>query len=361
MKIRKLAVLLAVLLVLGGSGLAFAAFTNAPAPADILTRAVSNLQAVQDGHAILQIQGTTPDKSGSATIEVWGKKLSSASNPTYEYRAVVNQASEAKEKGDIAVSDGKQFWFYSPAQNTVWTGSVAAMQNYTHTLALDSAQEIVQQILNVSTVTLAGTESVQGHSTYKLQLVPNSKAPAAAAGATGFVWIDQSSFLPVQGSVNGGSMGQGQVTAQTLELNAGVPANLFTFQVPAGAKVVQVQDLQPQHLTLSNASKAAGFTVLEPAFVPNGAKLVDVLKTGHTIVLRYESSQGSFAIAEGAEQRNGVPGTTGQSVSVRGTTGTLFVRDNTHVLLTWKEKGLTFSVSGVLTRDQALQVAESLH
>jgi len=201
---------------------------------------------------------------------------------------------------------------------------------------------------------------VQGHSTYKLQLVPNSKAPAAAAGATGYLWIDQSSFLPVQGSANGGSMGQGQVTARTLQLNIGVPASLFTFQVPAGAKVVQVQDLQPEHLSLSTASSAAGFTVLVPASVPDGAKLVDVFKTGHTIVLRYESSLGSFSIAEGAEAHS-LPGTNGQPASVRGTTGTLFVRDSTHVLLTWKEKGLTFSISGVLSREQAHQVAESLH
>ena len=89
MKIKKVAVLLAILLVLGGSGLAFAAFSAAPAPQDILTRAVSTLQAAQDGHAILQIQGTSPDKSGSATVEVWAKKLPAGSTPDYEFRAVV--------------------------------------------------------------------------------------------------------------------------------------------------------------------------------------------------------------------------------------------------------------------------------
>ncbi len=356
MQIKKWAILLAVVLALGGSGLAFAAFNATPAPPDILTRAVTTLKNAQDGHAIVQIQGTTPDKSGSATVEVWAKKLSDGSG-NYKFRAEVRDASEAQAKGVIAVSDGKQFWVYDPAQNTVHTGPVDQMNQAGN----KSPQDLVQELLDYSTATLAGTETVNGHSTYKLQLVPNDKAPQAATGATGQVWIDQSSYLPWQANVNAGSMGQGQVMAQVLQLNVGVPDSLFQLQIPAGAKVVQVQDLKPQHVTLGDAQKTAGFPVLQPSYVPSGATLVDVLQTGHTVVLKYESSHGSFAIVESAERNGKRPSGSGTSVQLRGTAGTLVTnKAGNGVMLYWMESGREYSVGGALSSQDAVKVAESL-
>jgi outer membrane lipoprotein-sorting protein len=356
MQIKRIAILLAFMLALGASGLAFAAFSAAPAPADILNRAVTTLENAQDGHAVLQIQGTSPDKSGSATIEVWAKKLADGSG-RYKFRAEVRDSSDAKLKGAVAVSDGKTFWVYEPAQNTVRTGPVDQMNQS----QAKSPQDLVQQLLDYSTATLAGSESVNGHATYKLQLVPNSKAPQAAAGATGLVWIDQSSWVSWKASVNAGSMGQGQVTAQVLGLNVSMPDSLFQFQAPAGAKVVQVQDLKLQHLTLSEAKTSAGFPVLTPSYVPAGATLVDVLKAGNTIVLRYESSHGSFSIEQSATAKGNVPSAVGESVLVRGTTGTLLTNPaGSEVMLIWTESGRRFRVSGALSRQAALKVAESL-
>ena len=355
MQIKKLAIFFAFVLALGGSGLAFAAFNSAPAPTDILTRAVTALKEAQDGHAILQIQGTTPDESGSATIQVWAKKLSDGSG-NYEIRAQVEDASEAKFKGAIAVSDGKQFWFYQPSENTVRTGTVGQMNSSQN----KSPQDIVQELLDYSTPTLAGTESINGHSTYKLQLIANDKAPQAAAGATGLVWIDQSSWIPWRASVNAGSVGQGQVTAQVLELNIGVPDSLFQFQIPSGAKVIQVQDQAPQHLTLSDADKTAGFHVLQPSYIPTGATLVDVLKAGHAIVLKYESTRGSFAVEQSPVEGKS-PSISGESVQLRGTTGTLFAsKDGSHLFLTWTENGRRLSLSGAVSREDALKIAGSL-
>jgi outer membrane lipoprotein-sorting protein len=362
MLFKRLAMLLVVVLVFGGGSLGFAAFNAAPAPQDILNHAVATLQAAQDGHAMLTIEGDSPDKSGSATIEAWAKKLSGGDNPTYGFRAEVRQTSEAQAQGAIAVSDGQQFWAYAPSQNTVWTGSVAQMYNNNSSLPFSSLQGLVQYILDISTVTLSGTEPVQGHSAYKLQFVPRpDKVPPAVASATGLLWIDTARWLPLQASINAGSIGQGRVTATVLELNIGVSDDLFHFQVPQGATVVPVQNQQPQHLSLSEADTAAGFKVLKPAYVPDSATLVDVLKMGHIIVLRYEAAPGSFTIAEDvAEQSNTARGS-GQSVSVRGTTGTLLTnKTGNQVLLVWTENGRTFSVSGALSSQDALRVAEAL-
>ncbi|MGB8644957.1 MAG: DUF4367 domain-containing protein [Anaerolineae bacterium] len=356
MQIKKLAVLVALVLALGGSGLvALAAFNTAPVPADILTRAVTNLTNAQDGHAVLQIQGTSPDKSGTATVEVWAKKLADGKN--YALRAEVRDSSEAQYRGAIAVSNGTDFWAYLPISNTVWTGPVNSTQQGQD----KSPQELVQQLLDYSTVTLSGVESVNGNLAYKLQLVPNDKAPKAAAGATGLVWIDQTSYLPWKGTVDAGSMGRGQFTAQVLELNIGVPDSRFQFQPPAGARIVPVQNQQPQHLTLNEADKTAGFKLLKPGYLPAGATLVDVLKAGKGIVYRYESAHGSFSIEQSAELQGKSPATSGEAVQVRGVTATLFASpDGSRLMLMWTENGRRYSVSGAISRQEALKVAESL-
>ncbi len=239
---------------------------------------------------------------------------------------------------------------------------MALWQQSRGNLTTQSPQALVQQLLDASDVTLAGTESVSGNPTYKLQFVPKSgKSPQSLAGATGSLWVDQNRWLPLQGSFNAGSIGQGQVTVKTVELNIGVPDSRFQFQIPAGAKVVDADSLRPQHLTLSDAQKSAGFTLLQPTFVPNGATLVDVLKSGNAIILRYESSSGAFAIAQGIDETNKPAGGTGKSVPVRGTTGTIYTNaDGSRVLLVWTENGRTSSVSGALSSQDALHIAESL-
>jgi hypothetical protein len=262
------------------------------------------------------------------------------------------------------VSDGKQLWLYYPSQNTVWTGTIDQLKQLQNgqAPALDSPQALVQQLLSLTTVTLVGTESVQGHSAYKLQFAPKAgQAPQAAMGATGLLWIDQSSSLPLQASINAGSMGQGTVAVPTLQLNTGIPDDRFHFQIPPGAKTASIQDRLPQHTTLGDAQKTAGFPILQPSFLPQKSALVDVLKIGTAIVLRYETGNGSLAVAEGVSAQNGAPSIPAQSIPVRGTTGKLYTdKASNRVLLVWTESGRTFSVSGVLSGQDAVKVADSL-
>ncbi len=364
----KLSILLAVLLVLSGFGLAFAAFSAAPSPRDIVNQMVSTLQAASNGHAVIAFTGSTPDKNQSGTVEIWAKKLANSANPTladYAFRVEVRNSSDAKMLGDIAIGDGTNFWGYSPSQKTVWTGTVTQlmqMHNDSSSATPETPQALVQKLFDTSNVTLAGTETVAGHSAYKLQFVPQAgKVPQAAAEATGSLWVDSARSLPLQAALNVGSTGKGNITATEIELNTDISKVSFAFSIPAGVKVVPIQDLQPQHLTLNDADKAAGFKVLKPAYIPSGATLVDVLKVGPTIVLRYESSQGSFSITQGVQNKTGALRSSGQSVTIRGTTGTIYTGSTGKELsLVWSENGRTYSVSGALSSQDAVKIAQSL-
>lgn len=356
MKIKRLAIILAVVLALGGAGLAFAAFNQAPTPADLLTRAVTTLKSANNGHAVVQVNMSTTEKQTWASVEVWAAKIDDS---RYKFRAEVKQSDDAKLQGTTAVSDGTTFWSYVPISNTVYTGPVDQMDKAG--LAGKTPDQIVQQLLDYAVPSIVGQDTIIDHVTYEVKLTPNDKAPAAAAGMSGNLWIDPSTNQVWQATVDGGSMGKGQITAQSVELNVqgGLPESLFTFQVPAGAKVVNVQDLKPQHLTLDEAIKSAGFPLLQPGYTPAGSTLVDVLKSGKTIVLKYEMPRGSFAITESAEAGSGrTP--SGQSVQVRGVTATIVPQNGgANVLLLWAENGRRYSIGG-LSQAEALKVAESL-
>ena len=364
-KAKRLLVLLVAILALGVGGLALAAFNGNPSPKEILTRTAETLDAAQDGHALLRVEADTPDKSGWATVEVWGKKPPEEDSDAHpKFRAEVRETSDPEAQDAVAVSDGEQFWLYVPARNTVWTGAVEEMRDHEGKPPFDSLQAVVDCLLQVSEATLLGTEEVEGHEAYKLQFVPRPEElpEAAAAGGTGMAWVDRTRWVPLQATFDGGSMGQGRVTAKRVELNVGLSDDLFTFQIPDGAEVVPVEDRKPQHLSLAEAEAAADFDLLTPSYLSEGATLVDVVKMGNTIVLRYESAQGPFAVSQGTDGRAvEPPPTSGEPVSLRGTTGTLFTNERgTKVFLVWTEGGRTFTVSGAISGAEALRVAESL-
>ncbi len=374
---KRLLVLLVAILALGVGGLALAAFNGDPTPEEVLTRAVETLDAAQDGHAVLLVEADTPDRSGWATLEVWGKKPPEGdAHP--KFRAEVRETSEAEAQGAVAVSDGEQFWLYVPARNTVWTGAVEEMRDveqmpaYEGELPFDpstgsghrSLQTFVDWLLQVSEVTLLGTEEIGGREAYTLPFVPRPEElpEVAATGGTGTAWVDQARWVPLQAAFDGGSIGQGQVTAELVELDMGLSDDLFTFQIPDGVEVLLIEDRLPQHLSLDEAE--ADFDLLTPSHLPEGATLVDVMKMGDAIVLRYESAQGPFAVGQGTDGRAvEPPPASGEPVSLRGTTGTLFTNENeegTKVFLAWTEDGRTFTVSGAISGEEALRVAESL-
>jgi hypothetical protein len=125
-----------------------------------------------------------------------------------------------------------------------------------------------------------------------------------------------------------------------------------------------VADLEQAHesLSMEDAEAAADFDVLEPAELPAGATLLEVVEVRGAIVQRYNLADGgSFTVAQGMAEAAAPPEIDGAEVEVRGVSGTLFSdEDGSRTLLTWQEDGLTFWVAGNLTAEQAVALAESL-
>lgn len=364
MQLKRYALVLAAVLLVAGGGLAFAATNTPPSAQDILTRSAATLLDAKDGHAVLDFSGSGSGKSGAATVEVWGKKLAAGDPPVYAVRAEVRQSSDQRAVGALAVSDGQQAWFYAPALNTVWTASVEQMrqQHSGAAFAFGTPDALVQQLLQYASATLLGSETAQGHSAFKLQLTPLAGGSAAAvAGASGLLWIDSARWLPLQATLDAGSMGQATIAASDIRIDQGVDDSLFHFQPPAGATIVPLASQTPQHLTLDSADAAAGFHVLRPGYLPAGATLIDVTKVGDAVILHYEAASGAIAIAQNIPAARAATSGAGEQVSLRGSNGALVTAAaGNQSLLIWTENGRTYSIGGVLAGDEAVRIAQSL-
>ncbi len=123
----------------------------------------------------------------------------------------------------------------------------------------------------------------------------------------------------------------------------------------------------------ASASQLAGFTVLAPAYVPDGFTAYNppgVWNVSHSsdgvmASIFYNNQPGDGHIS--IDERMGHPGEPNiltdlpekQDVTVRGQPGT-WSPNNGKNFLVWNENGITFSIVSSLTKDDALKVAESL-
>ena len=369
-----------------------------PSAKDILVQTLESTKTITDGHAIIVIDVDTLEQDASGKIEVWAMRGEETDDehPSGAFRVEVLEASEEKAQGVVIVSDGETLWAYSPSENKVFVGTpeeAQAMMAENEAMAgefgqvherhvgeegehredgghdemnheyPETAEEAVAKLLEYFNVSKSGSEALVGETASQLKLEPiPEQMPDEYIAVGGYLnlWISQDSSLPLSVSYSGGSMGEFSAAVLEYEVNAGIDEALFTFEIPEGAEVVTFADLEPHSLTLEEAANSSEFEFLTPAATPLGATLVDILEVRGAIVQRYTLPEGdSFTIAQGVfnedSEKARTPSDEGQSVELRGTTGTLLVsEDGAQVLLTWSEGDLFYSVAGDLTPEQAI-------
>lgn len=357
-----------------------------PAPQEMLVQALETAKTITDGHAVVAINVDGIDKDFSGKVEVWGMR---GEDGPGAFRLEVLESSEAKAQGALIVSDGDTLWAYSPVENKVFVGTpeeAKSLMEKSETMGgeffphkegnfadgehehPETAEEAVEMLLEYFNASKSGTEEVAGDTANVLKMEPiPEQMPSEYAAVGGFInlWIGQNSQLPLAVEYTGGSLGSGSLRVLELDINQGVGSVDFSFEVPTGAEVVTFADIEPQSLTLEQASETTEFDFLTPAETPAGATLVDIIEVRGAIAQRYAlPNGGSFSIAQGivdSSEDLPTPSSEGQSVEVRGVTGSLFVsEDGSQVMLTWIDGNLFYSVAGDLSTEQALALAESL-
>ena len=324
---------------------------------EILAKVQETVDSTIDAHAVVVASANVQGMELSVTAEVWEMMPN-------KLRAVILETSEPEMAGGIVVSDGENGWYYQPARNVVLVGPADEIETPLPQEMLGELQDVVQKVLEISDAELAGEEVVAGIDSYVLILTPKEDAEQEAfpVSGTATVWVDKDRWIILKATFEASSLGQGTVEVTSFELNPGLSDDLFQFEVPEGANVIDVEAQRPETMTLDEARAAADFDLLVPGYVSEGATLIEVFSALDSFILRYDhSALVSFTIVQGSPLPGPLPLGASSDVTVRGQEATAVVDEaGGNTFLSWSENDVTVTVAGHISLEEALKVAESL-
>jgi len=362
--------LLILLAACGGTAQQLPRPTPTPTPTmapgeQLLHRVATTLNTAKTVHGIFNLQLSGGDMNGTLSFEMWNE----APN---KHRSVVLKSSVSEiPAGSVSVSDGKHIWQYDPNKKIVYTGAVQENQNGTGSTGGGSQQllNLVQSIFTRSDGTLkSSSATVNGRPAYDVYIVPLGSAGAKGASAfnyEGDIFIDKETQLPVQVKLNVQGLGNIALDLPKLDLNQPIAPTTFTFTTPAGAKEEPLQQDNSgggSSMTLEQASTQAGYHLLSIPSSQGEYTLQGINALGapgnQIYTLNYSKGSLTFTISEGKPLAN-LPANSGKSISLRGTTATIS-NENGTTTLAWTEKGVGIRLTGALSNDQAVGIANLL-
>ena len=134
--------------------------------------------------------------------------------------------------GDLILSDGQTLWIYLPSTtpNQVIRSSLARGGQ-----SVDVLGEFLDRPREHFTIAFLKADSINRRPADVLAFTPKT---ANTPYRRVLVWIDRRDNLPHQVEITEASGGTRRVTLDRLQVNGAVPASLFAFTPPAGARVV---------------------------------------------------------------------------------------------------------------------------
>jgi outer membrane lipoprotein-sorting protein len=315
---------------------------------EIMGRVRETWEGAVDIHATWELSLDMGVIQDQLVVEMWRKQPD-------KLRAEVLEAASVEFRGMTLVSDGAQAWLYNPSRRQVTAGEPEAVK-------LPLVQDVIESIdrlihaADAGPVKLLGTEKISAGETYKLEM-PHPD------GGQALLWISAEYWVPLRVEYASQTLGKGTLVARSLELNTDLSDSLFLFEAPADVQVTQAGGAKSQALTLDEARARVGFPLLVPAYLPQGVILVNVFQLDDAVAFNY-NGPAPFTIVQGRSEAIAQVPQTGpvQKIALRGTEATLIIagEDQGGIFLAWAENGVSVSIAGTISVEEALRVAESL-
>jgi outer membrane lipoprotein-sorting protein len=314
---------------------------------EVMGKVRETWEGAVDVHATWELSLDMGVIQDQLVVEMWRKQPD-------KLRAEVLESASIEFRGMTLVSDGAQAWLYNPSRREVTAGEPEAIK-------LPLIQDVIESIdglfrtTDAGRVKLLGTEKISAGEAYKLEL-PHPD------GGQALVWISSEYWVPLRIEYTSPTLGKGTLAARSLELNTDLSDSIFLFEVPADAQITQTAGAKSQALTLDEARARAGFPLLVPAYLPQGVTLTSVFQLGEAIALYYDGFIPFSIVQSRSETIAQVPQTDpAQRVALRGTEATLIADEaQGGIFLAWSENGVSVSIAGAISVEEALRVAESL-
>jgi outer membrane lipoprotein-sorting protein len=347
--------------------------------------AEKNLSAEQIAAQMMDKENNTRDYSytmhvtsyfGGETKESESKTMSKKPNMI---KSIVTES--GKENQTIIVSDGKIVWSYTPDTNTVTKMKISKASELTK----NDYTNIIDDFLNDTNVTVLGVENVDGRKTYLLETTPKENDRDYELIYKTKIWVDQETWMPLRyETYNSDRNLTMKLEIQDLKINTGLPDSEFKFEIPEGAKIVDMGEIKlPEKLSLEEARKEASFKILTPEYLPEGYELNSSMiynnsqfspenKRLETVEITYTRDKAIISLAETVSMNQSsdatimnkgediqINGIKDEDIQINGIEGKYLLIGKTK-FLTWKLGEVNLSLCSSLEKDEMLKIAESI-
>ncbi|OED07228.1 outer membrane lipoprotein-sorting protein [Methanosarcina sp. A14] len=276
-----------------------------------------------------------------------------------------------KENQTVSVSDGNILWSYTPDTNTVTKIKISK----TSELTKNDYTNIIDDFLNDTNVTVLGVENVDGRKTYLLETTPKENDGDYELIYKTKIWVDQETWMPLRyETYNGDGNRTMKLEIQDLQVNTGLPDSEFKFEVPEGAKIVDLGEIKPpEKLSLEEARKEASFKILTPEYLPEGYEFNNSMvynnsqfspenQSFETVEITYTKDEAFISLAETVSTNQSSDSTImdrGEDIQINGIDGKYLSMGKTKLLM-WKLGEVNLSLCSSLEKDEMLKIAESI-
>lgn len=134
--------------------------------------------------------------------------------------------------GDVIVADGRSFWMYYPSSDAKQVMKTSIAQG---TQQVDLHQQFLSNPTARYNGTLDGTETVDGHRTHVLTLVPKQQSPVRRLR----IWVDAEDYSVRRFEMTEENESVRRIELRNLRRNVQLPDGLFAFSPPRGAQVFE--------------------------------------------------------------------------------------------------------------------------
>lgn len=336
-----------------------------------------NLSAEQIATQMMDKENSTQDYSytmhmtsyiGGQTKEIESKIIFKKPN------MIKSIATESgKENQTMSVSDGQSLWSYTPDTNTVTIMKLPKVK--ASEPKKDDYINAVSEFLNDTNVTLLGVEKIDGRTTYLLEAIPKDKDGDYELIYKTKIWVDQETWMPLRyETYNGDGNRTMKFEARDLKVNTGVPDSEFKFEIPEGAKIVDMGEIKPpENLSLEEARKKASFKILTPEYLPEGYEFSSAMiynnskfspesQTSETVELTYTKDKAIIDLTETVSKNQSSDDAImdkSEDIKINGIEGK-YVSMGKMKFLRWKLGDVNLNLCASLEKDEMLKIAESI-
>lgn len=224
-KFRVMIILISVIVVFLASG-----YTDKSLGAeDILFRAQKQVNSLHDCSYTIHTIYYATDEIQEADYEVMFKEP--------DMFLCVATLSDKQNKS-VRLLDGELMWTYIPDTNIV---TKTLISNTSESIQNDYVNMINIFINNSVSIKLVGEEDIGDRPAYLLEGLMAEKSDSSEQGARAMVWIDQDTWMLSRYEVYNldGELSM-ELEIHDLEINTGISDSEFDFDVPTGARLLEI-------------------------------------------------------------------------------------------------------------------------